>query len=227
MLQLIKKGNCQDLTKFSSDIYDRIKKNDFSYRRANCLDLCTQRFIISNCSCFDPEKENLFQNYTPCLTQTEQDCMFTGRKSYYGSNLFKKCRDEECPIECTSSDYSIGISMSDYPSREYVEFLKTDPNITRKYIEENETITFEKLRESLVCVKIYFKNFQYTKISESPVYTPIDLVSNIGGQLGLFIGISVLSTVEMIEILIEILFILFKKKDSVVHVSELKNEIKN
>jgi hypothetical protein len=37
-----------------------------------------------------------------------------------------------------------------------------------------------------------------------------DLISNIGGNLGLFIGISFLSFAELIELFIEIIYIIIK-----------------
>ena len=37
------------------------------------------------------------------------------------------------------------------------------------------------------------------------------LISNIGGILGLFLGISFLTTIEIFEVLLEILFINFRK----------------
>ena len=40
----------------------------------------------------------------------------------------------------------------------------------------------------------------------------IGLIANIGGLLGLFIGVSFLSFGEIIEIIIEIFFIIFEKK---------------
>ena len=39
--------------------------------------------------------------------------------------------------------------------------------------------------------------------------TELDLISNIGGNLGLFIGISFLSFAELIELLVEIIYIIF------------------
>jgi len=41
-----------------------------------------------------------------------------------------------------------------------------------------------------------------------------DLISNIGGNLGLFIGISFLNLVELIELIIEIIIISVQKKSS-------------
>jgi len=39
----------------------------------------------------------------------------------------------------------------------------------------------------------------------------IDLISNIGGSLGLFVGISFISFLELFEILVEIIFIYSEK----------------
>ncbi len=41
-----------------------------------------------------------------------------------------------------------------------------------------------------------------------------DLISNIGGNLGLFIGFTFLNFVELIELIIEIIIISVKKKKS-------------
>ena len=39
------------------------------------------------------------------------------------------------------------------------------------------------------------------------------LISNIGGILGLFLGISFLTAVEIVEFFLEIVFIIFRKKE--------------
>ena len=48
-------------------------------------------------------------------------------------------------------------------------------------------------------------------MKQEPKILLTDLVSNIGGTLGLFLGISFLSFIELFELIIEILFIFFKK----------------
>lgn len=48
-------------------------------------------------------------------------------------------------------------------------------------------------------------------ITETPAITIYDLLPNIGGTMGLFVGISALSFVEIVEIVIEILTLLGKK----------------
>ena len=69
----------------------------------------------------------------------------------------------------------------------------------------------EDLRESLVSFSIYYYDFKYTFISQSPKMQLVDLVSNFGGLLGLFVGMSFLSFGELIQIIIEVLIILFEK----------------
>jgi hypothetical protein len=60
----------------------------------------------------------------------------------------------------------------------------------------------------LVYFTVYFEDSAYTSISEIPKMSFLDLIANIGGNLGLFIGISFLSFAEFIELLIEIFIIL-------------------
>ena len=59
--------------------------------------------------------------------------------------------------------------------------------------------------------QIYFEDFKYTLITETGKTNNIDLVSNIGGMLSLFIGLSFVSLFEFIEIIIELFFNFFQK----------------
>ena len=68
---------------------------------------------------------------------------------------------------------------------------------------------------NLISIDIYYENLEYTSISQLPKMDIIDLISNIGSNLSLFIGISFLSFAEIIEIIGEILIILFQKKQPV------------
>ena len=70
-------------------------------------------------------------------------------------------------------------------------------------------LTFEQYKNNLVAFNVYYEELVYTQISESAKVTSIDLVANIGGVLGLFLGTSVLTFTEWIELIVEIIFILF------------------
>ena len=56
----------------------------------------------------------------------------------------------------------------------------------------------------MVKLNVYYKNIYYTSIVESPSITLVSLVSNLGGNLGLFLGLSVLSLLEIFELIISL-----------------------
>ena len=70
-------------------------------------------------------------------------------------------------------------------------------------------LTYDQLKERSIYLNIFYSNLNYLQISESPKTSLNDLMSNVGGTLGLYIGISFLSLIEIVEIVCEIIFSLF------------------
>ena len=52
---------------------------------------------------------------------------------------------------------------------------------------------------NLVNIVVYYDTLAYTRVTESPAISEVTLMSNIGGQIGLFLGMSLLGIVELIE----------------------------
>jgi hypothetical protein len=100
-----------------------------------------------------------------------------------------------CPLECDSIKYDTSISFTKFSNNEF-EFL----------FDLNGSI------DNLIWIDIYYGNLEYTSITQLPKMNPFDLISNIGSNLMLFIGISFISFAEIIEILGEIVIILFEKR---------------
>ena len=72
-------------------------------------------------------------------------------------------------------------------------------------------LSSDNLKNSLLAFNIYYQDLSYSEITQIPKSDIIDLVSGMGGLLGLFIGVSFLSFAEVIEVILEIIFILFEK----------------
>lgn len=113
-------------------------------------------------------------------------------------------------LECNTIEYDFKISATKFPGKIYAKYLRNNSKIKSKY-SNGYDIELEDLRESLVSFSIYYYDFKYTFISQSPKMQLVDLVSNFGGLLGLFVGMSFLSFGELIQIIIEVLIILFEK----------------
>ena len=58
-------------------------------------------------------------------------------------------------------------------------------------------------------VNIHFKTTTVTHVDEQPTMLPFDLVSNVGGILGLYVGMSLLSMCEIIQLLGDLIASIF------------------
>lgn len=75
-------------------------------------------------------------------------------------------------------------------------------------------MSYDEIRENMFGVSIYYDELKYTYISETAAIDSASLVSNIGGTLGLFLGMSILSFVEVIELVIELFYYIYNKNES-------------
>jgi len=89
----------------------------------------------------------------------------------------------DCPLECDSIEYETSLSFN-------------------KFITNNT--------DNIVSFILFYTSLDYTMIDQISKMDGYDLISNIGGNLGLFIGISFLSFAEFIELFIEIIYIITK-----------------
>jgi hypothetical protein len=86
--------------------------------------------------------------------------------------------------------------MIRFPKPLYMNELMKNPKITSKY-PVNYSITLDELEKSLIAFNVYYKDLKYTKISQTAKANIEDLVSDLGGLLGLFIGVSFMSIMEI------------------------------
>lgn len=73
----------------------------------------------------------------------------------------------------------------------------------------NGTTTIDQ--NTVLAVNVFYTSSSYMKITETPAIIVYDLMPSIGGTMGLFVGISALSFVEIVEIFIEMITLLVKK----------------
>ncbi|XP_021340130.1 acid-sensing ion channel 1-like [Mizuhopecten yessoensis] len=91
-----------------------------------------------------------------------------------------------------------------------------------EYKENAKNFSVESVIDNFLGVNIYFEDVNYEVITESAKYDEFQLLSNIGGTLGLFVGASVLSFVEIIQMLLEVVAYICKSRSKKNKVQELK-----
>ena len=125
-------------------------------------------------------------------------CFDIIHKYFYISN-YTECLPF-CPLECNRQEFKLSTSFLNYPHLSEVESLLQNPIVKSKF-ENISNVTVNQLRESVVSIAIYYEDLSYTVVSKEPKMNFLDLISNIGGIMGIFLGISFLSFLEIIEII--------------------------
>ncbi len=88
----------------------------------------------------------------------------------------------------------------------HYESLKKNISRNTKY----SNFSFEEFTRNVASIKVSLQMRQ-TIVSEEKKYELNDLIANVGGMLGLFLGFSLLSLAEIMEIFIQTLWIVIKK----------------
>ncbi|XP_069975235.1 degenerin-like protein asic-2 [Penaeus vannamei] len=118
----------------------------------------------------------------------------------------------DCPLPCSEMTYDAQVTTSQ-PNNLYYNIL-SDTRKELKSLCSNDS--------QMVSLLVYLDSKSYTVTEESPAYSvslrlcPLlcqwdTLLSNIGGSLGLFIGVSLISILEMIEMIIDFIVIGFRR----------------
>ncbi|XP_070566539.1 degenerin unc-8-like [Ptychodera flava] len=105
----------------------------------------------------------------------------------------------DCPQPCQEKAYLKSMSFSKWPAANYQSKLTSKLSNLQISLLENTGDAMKWIGDNLARVQIYFEELNYQSIKETPSYTEFDLCSDIGGQLGLWIGVSVITLCEMFE----------------------------
>jgi len=111
----------------------------------------------------------------------------------------KNTCEAKCPLECETTFFTTSQSMSKYPSKAYGDYLLKDKKMLNRF-DNQSNLTINDLREAILALNIYIDSYEYTQINEIESQTLLDLVASCGGTFGLFIGISFLSILEIVEV---------------------------
>lgn len=205
----------------NSEMYLKFKKNNLKYTLNACREFCIQEKIAQDCEC----KISLSVLETdlpvrPCKTSSQIKCVdFTYEKTIRNMEF---C-DSICHLECETIFYLNKILLTQ-------AFSENDYKIYSDYPLNNKSSSeilkgFEYFKKNFLMVKIYFEDNRYTEFTEMPKTTAIDLLSSIGGTLGLFLGISVLSIMELVEIFFQIFHEYFYVKIKTQKIIQVKSQI--
>ena len=180
-----------DLTKidsYQSECYAKAFSSfNTSYHYTNCVSMCKQKYLGEKCKF----QSNLYGPvYFTNMDSLNYNTIYfdspDDKRNCFiqSSNISSDYLNNcDCPLECQKDLYTFDVSMSNVDT-------------VRKYKE----------------IIIYFEEMTETVISEEVKTRWTDLISNLGGILGLFSGFSFLSIIELVEIGVQAALIYLEEK---------------
>ena len=189
-------------------LFDILSSLDIGYKQSVCLELCYQTLLKDNCNCTDPDY-NSFYDLNYCRTREEWKCLNKIYNNFITDNGTSAFCEPFCPLECNQTRFYISLSSSklnmDYYSQGIDEIA-----VYYGIINQNETLSLEDKMNSIIKFNVYYESLSYTITTETSAMDIVALLSNIGGTLGLFLGVSVLTVVELVDILLQDFLIFFQ-----------------
>ncbi|CAM9333747.1 unnamed protein product [Lampetra planeri] len=171
-------GDCKS-TPISSDFFE-------TYSITACRIDCETRYLVENCNC---RMVHMPGDAPYCTPEQYTEC------ARPVLDVLVK-RDNDfclCETPCNMTRYGKELSMVKIPSKASAKYLAKKYNKTEAYIAEN-----------VLVLDIFFEALNYETIEQKKAYEVAGLLGDIGGQMGLFIGASILTILEIFDYVYEV-----------------------
>jgi amiloride-sensitive sodium channel len=161
--------------------HERYLKYFKVYTQKNCELECLANYTLTKCGCVKFYMPR--QSDTPMCSLSAASCYLSTEYDLLQNNL--ESGDEcNCLPDCTSIQYNSEVSSAKFD-------VEKEKLARGKYSENLSNYQYSK-------VTIFFENTQFISAKRSELYGLTDFVANCGGVLGLFMGVSLVSIVEII-----------------------------
>ncbi|XP_028921777.1 amiloride-sensitive sodium channel subunit delta [Ornithorhynchus anatinus] len=186
-------GNYGRCTEDGTDVDVQLLYNS-SYTMQACLHSCFQQLLIEKCHCgcyFYPlprGAEYCDYNQHPGWGH----CFYSLYKNLETHRLSCFSR---CPKPCWQSLHKLSAGTAKWPSTESEDWILAAIGQKKKQSLSQ--------RSKVAKVNIFYQQLNYRLVGERPVYSVNELLSTMGTHWSLWFGSSVLSVVEMLELLLD------------------------
>ena len=210
-----------------------LERHDFTgepfytfYSPASCIDLCYAKYQTQVCNCSTVIGWNITN--TECLDDPKRrECLFSEFWNATFLRMENKGCLSACYPKCKRKSYDVKVSKAKNPLAESdlsaaIDLIQSSVNVSsaaRKLIEKlsnNSTSLLEKNKtvRNIAHLLFYFPEKKQWKELETIPQIPLpEFLSNIGGLVGMWLGISALTVAEWLEKLIKLFAKCWKEKN--------------
>ncbi|KAK0395440.1 hypothetical protein QR680_001280 [Steinernema hermaphroditum] len=190
-----------------------------NYTTQACVKSCYQRRLVQDCGCVDASfitrdqakffADEFNMTIPDACEMVYEEAVQCVRHSLSQTTELGLC-EKDCPQSCHEQDYVARITTALWPRTSYYKSVRDEWRSqvkTMKMMKEAD-----EARTNVVKLEVYFEELNYQSITETPAMDIFDLLSNIGGTLGLYVGMSFLTLGEFFELFMKCLAVAPKAK---------------
>ncbi|CAF1004824.1 unnamed protein product [Rotaria sp. Silwood1] len=191
-------------------MFKRYAGADYAYSQALCYMLCIQAYVYYQCGCIDPHQWPARSIVLPgsdqiieaplCNAMNECYTIATARITTTNSIWDQFCSD--CSQACSTVDFTITPSAVSAPSAVRIPEIKEFVEKSGITLPKNWTTTWQsEIQNNYVGISVVCETNRVENYTQDASVSGVDVLSNVGGHTGLWIGISFLSIMELVEML--------------------------
>ncbi|CAF3221854.1 unnamed protein product [Rotaria sp. Silwood2] len=206
---------CTDKVPFSMQaMFENYNNADYLYSEALCYQLCGQVYTYEQCGCVSPLLWNSRTLYIPSINRVifadlcdyDNSCYTKAIGGVLTSSSLMNDYCSECSQECLIRNFNVQTSSLSAPADWEMEYIKTFVENSSIPLPVNWNSTwYEQIHKNYLVINVVRETSIVENNTQSAAIGTVDVLSNIGGQTGLWIGISFLSIMELIEVLYQLI----------------------
>ncbi|KAK5975920.1 hypothetical protein GCK32_006768 [Trichostrongylus colubriformis] len=169
------------------------------YNTEGCQRSCIQKHLATRCGCGDPRYPPFRKTKNcPVDDHIKRECL---KREMQHAIRNPKAIGCKCKQPCSQDVYSVSFSASRWPA------VPGDLNGCPTGMAPQHCLSYK--REQGAMVEVYFEQLNYESLLETEAYGLPNLLSDFGGQLGLWMGVSVITIMEVFILLFDVIFTIF------------------
>lgn len=207
----------------------------YIYSKEACEDFCFQHDLIAKCGCISGKELSVYgmrENISYCGYRPEGDLVAQYNASLEAVDCYYSVAPSACSIPCTSDTYDLTLYRTVWPHPSYQvafyeEHIKNKPYADEfLYYENISTLaqndlraayiklkTSPLIRDNFLQVNIVWHVRNVTHLKETSFWTAENLIGTLGGVLNLWVGISFVTVIEILEMFLNACHCAFKSQN--------------
>lgn len=169
---------------------------------SNCFYSCALLAIYNTCGNIPAYlKAFMPEDKYPPIQNISENLMQNCSRNATRNKTVENCG---CRMPCKQITYETKVIQNPWPQSWQTNYLR--PVLSEMINIPEAQIDVAMLKKYLIFVSIYYDDFTETVITEKEFYELSKIVSDFGGQMGMFLGASFLSLIEIICLLLSLVY---------------------